>query len=181
MNLLSPRSIPTPLRIVIGVSVVLACAAFSAQVALGMHVENYAGMGAAIGIVAGLYAIVAARSDFLRWCERRGVWLALLITYGLRVVLAVLALVSARTEVGKWATAPDLYIGMWSINLANSLVGGGRWAGSFTLFAITMVDAILQHIALAVVFTVVLAAVRPFCAEVPHEARGFAILRPDSL
>jgi hypothetical protein len=181
LNLRSPRSIPTPLRIVIAVSIVLASAAFSAQVALGMHVENYAGMGAAIGIIAGLYAIVVARSDFLRWSERRGVWPALLITYGLRILLAAMALISARTNVARWATMPDLYIGAWSINIANRLVGGGTWAGSVMLFAITMVDAILQHVALAVVFLIVLAAVRPLCAESPDEPRDLGVLRPNSL
>jgi hypothetical protein len=173
------QSIPTAVRVVVAVLIVVICSAFSAFVACDFVKQGHIRMGVAVGVFAGLYVLVFSRPDFHRWTAQRGVWPALLVTYGIRVTVALAAFVPQRYLMEKnFAVFPDFAIGIVSVRLGGVLTGTS-WTPAFNVFVITMIDGIIQHVALALFFLLVLSRIRLYCKEDPDEHRGFEALLSD--
>jgi hypothetical protein len=175
---LYPRSIPLFLRIPLAALIVMACAATSFKIAYGFFPTGRIGMASAVGVVIGLYAVTASRAEFLRWTERQGVWAALMITYFVRLLLAAASLMAWGSNV-QWPLRLDSFIGGWSCKLAGFVLPQtAARSQNMVTFVITIIDAVLQHAPLAILFGMTLAIVKPYCAPSPIERRGFDVLKP---
>jgi hypothetical protein len=173
MRIPSAQSIPMLARVVIAGIVVTACAAMSFTLGLDVVRQGALGMAAAVGIVTGLYMIAVTRPGFLRWTEGRGIWPALLITYGIRVLVGIGSFVG----VPRVFCVPDIYIGVLSMGFAGTLLKGVG-SPNVVAFGATIIDAFFQHAVLLTFFALVLAIVKPFSAEPDATQRGFEVLNP---
>jgi hypothetical protein len=183
MRIPSARSVPLAIRLPIAALIVVLCALPSLEMAIALDRPGRNGTTTAVGIVAGLYMVMLRRKDFLKLLERRGVWASLLIVYAVRVAYALASLASLHTGVTKLFHL-DFAIGRISAAIgAPVLQRIASQSPSVVTFGVTLLDALLQHLLIAILFGLVLAIVKPHAADPtpePAEPRGFDMLKPDS-